>query len=111
MLFFGLCFLTYFYKVVSFLVFCIFFLFAFVEEQRWSIRVVVFLDPSILLGKKSEERRSKYLQGKIQSNGVLRNGETFRIFSFLEFGVGGQSDRKWRGKWECKVLYEEKGTL
>ena len=111
MLFFGLCFLTYFYHKLYLFWFFVFFLFAFVEEQRWSIRVVVFLDPSILLGKKGEERRSKYLQGKIQSNGVLRNGETFRIFSFLEFGVGGQSDRKWREKWECKVLYEEKGTL
>ena len=80
---------------------CIFFcLFAtfFVEEQRWPKRVVVLLDPSILLGKKSAASRSKYLWDKVQRNEEIRYGETFRIFSFLGFGFGSQSDRKWSGR-------------
>ena len=39
-----------------YLVFCLF-----VEEQRRPKRVVVLLDPSTLLGKKSAGRRNKYL--------------------------------------------------
>ena len=47
----------------------------------------------------------------MQNNGEIRNGETFGIFSFLGFGFGGQSDRKWNERRECKVLYEEEGTV
>ena len=54
-------------------------------------RFDVLFDLTWLLGKKSAERRIKY---KVQSNGKIRYGETFRIFSFSGFGFGGQSDRK-----------------
>ena len=64
----------------------------------------------IILKEKSR-KRSKYLSDKVQSKGDIRNGETFRIFSFSGFGCGGQSDRKWNGRQECKVLYEEEGTV
>ena len=37
------------------------FCFFFAAEQSWPKRVVVLLDPSIILRKKSEARRSKYL--------------------------------------------------
>ena len=82
-----------------------FFFFAcfFVDEERWPIRVVVLLHPSILLGTKRTESRSNYLQDKVRSNREIRNEETFRIFCFLGFGFGGQSDRKWNGRRECKV--------
>ena len=54
-----------------------------------TIRVVVLLDPSILLGKKSTESRSKYLQDKTQSNREIRNGKpfVFSLFSDLNLVV------------------------
>ena len=55
--------------------------------------MAVVSDPSILLGKKSAASRSKYLLDKVQRNEEIRCGETFRIFSFLRFGFGGQSDK------------------
>ena len=70
-----------------------------VEEQRWLTRVAVLLDPYIFLGKKSAEKWSK------------GNGETFRIFSFLGFGFGGHSDRRWNWRREYKVLFEEEETV
>ena len=91
---------TFYHKTVSF--FCLFAIF-FVEEQRWSKRVVVLLDPSILLGKKGAASRSKYLLDKVQRNKENTYRETFRIFSFLIFGFGGQSDRKWNGRrWNAR---------
>ena len=46
-------------RLYLFVLFCFFLLF--VEEQRWSIRVLVLLDPSRLFGKKSAERWGKHL--------------------------------------------------
>ena len=36
-----------------------------------------------------------WLGDKVQRNGEIRYGETFRFFFFLGCGFGGQSDRKW----------------
>ena len=71
-------------------------------------RFDLLFDLTWLLGKKSAERRIKY---KVQSNGEIRYGETFRIFTFSGFGFGGQSDRKQNGRWKCKVSYQEEGTV
>ena len=59
-----------------------------IKEQRWPILVVVIINSSILLGKSSKKRRSKYLYNKEQSNAEIRNEKTFHIFSFLRFGFG-----------------------
>ena len=34
--------------------------------------------------RKEKKSQSKYLYDKVQSNGEIRNGETFRIFSFFQ---------------------------
>ena len=70
-----------------------------VDEQRLPKLVVVLLDPSISLKKKCEASRRKYLLDKVQWKGQTRFGETFRIFSFLAFGFGGQADSKLNGRW------------
>ena len=75
------------------------------------MRVVVLLDPSVLLQKKSTEIRSKCLWDKLHNNGEIENRENFSIFSFLAFGFGGQSGRKWDGRRQCKFLYEEEETV
>ena len=54
--------------VFCFVFFCLFLL-VFVKGKRWPIRVVVILDSSILLGKKSAERQTQYVYNKLQNNG------------------------------------------
>ena len=61
-------FIIIFFLLFFVLFFCLFLL-VFVKGQRWPIRVVVILDSSILLGKKSAERRTKYVYNKLQNNG------------------------------------------
>ena len=71
------------YWTWSDLILFLFYRLFFDEDQRWPIRVVVLLDPSISLGKKITESRCKYLLDKVLSNGEIENGETFRIFFFF----------------------------
>ena len=67
---------------------------------------------SFHINRRKKYRKLKQVsQDKVQSNGEIRNGETFRIFSFLRSGLGGQSDGKSNGGRECKVLYEEEETV
>ena len=65
----------------------------------------------IIREEKCKKSKQLSFKDKVKRNGEIRNGETFRIFPFLGFRFGGQSDRKLNVRRECKVLYKEEGRV